>query len=476
MHKGLSYSPPQNCLDEAESQKPLVLIIDDQEKVRHTLRNLLEANGCRVQMVDNGTKAIDRIRNEVFDILIVDLKLHDRNGLEILKIAKGQDYDPEVILITGFGSIDSAIEAVRLGAFDYLEKPLDLKRLLLVIGQAIEKRRLKSEVVNLRNKVEKYYSYRNIIAESPQMLKILKLVDLISGTDSTVLIEGESGTGKELIARAIHLRGPRRDKPFIAVNCGALPEALLESELFGHVKGAFTGAMRDKKGLFEEAHGGTVLLDEIGDMPVSLQIKLLRVLQGGEVRRVGGNSSVSINTRVIASTNKNLTALVEEGRYREDLFYRLNVIPIYIPPLRERKEDIVPMVNHFMEIFGRKFRKKIRGFAPKALESLTGYDWPGNARQLENVIERVVSTTESSLIEPSELDFLINPRKRSLRNMSFTEKDLSLRNAYDAVEREYILKSLERNHWNFLDSARDLGISRSSLWRKIKRHRIIGPH
>jgi len=470
----LTYPPKDTYPKKTEPSKPVVLIVDDQQKMRRVLKNLLKDRGYHVEEAENGITAVEKIKKGFFDIVITDLRLNDYNGMEILKIARKQVYEPEVILITGYGSIDSAIEAVKLGAFDYLEKPPDLKRIILITEQAIEKRRLKSKVMDLQREVEIYSSWRNIIAESPQMIEILKLVEVISETDSTVLIEGESGTGKELIARAVHHAGQRKKKPFIAVNCGALPEPLLESELFGHVKGAFTGATQNKKGLFEEANGGTILLDEIGDMPLSLQMKLIRVLQGGEVRKVGDNISIRVNTRVIAATNKNLELLVNEGKFREDLFYRLNVIPFFIPPLRERREDIVPMVNHFVEIYSRKFKKKVRGFSQAALEILRKYDWPGNCRELENVIERIVSITNSSVIGSEELKRLIKLKKNVSNNVRDPYHNVSLTDAFEVFEKEFILKSLKRNNWNFVDSARDLGISRVSLWRKMKKHGIKG--
>jgi len=304
------------------------------------------------------------------------------------------------------------------------------------------------------------------------MKKVLELVELVSVTDSTVLIEGESGTGKELVARAIHFSGRRAKHPFIAVNCGALPEPLLESELFGHLKGSFTGAIRDKKGLFEEADGGTLLLDEIGDMPSPIQVKLLRVLQEGEIRRVGGNSNISVDVRIIASTNRKLSALVEEGEFREDLFYRLNVIPITIPPLRERREDIIPLINHFVEVYRAKLKKDVQGFSPEALEILLNHDWPGNIRELENVVERAMTLGSHTLISSSDLTKIFYLGEAPSKSTEPESDDFNLHKAHEMLEREYILKALKKNDWNQSQAAKGLGIDRSSLWRKMKEYGI----
>ncbi len=452
--------------------KPFILVVDDQAEIRQVLEKLLKTNGYQVEDAADGKEAIEKIKTGVFDVVITDLKMEDYSGIEILRIAMAQPYDPEVLLITAFGSVDSAVEALKMGAYDYLEKPLDLKKLVVIIERALEKRKLKSEIVGLRREVEKYHSRTNIVAESPQMLKILESVKLLSRTDSTVLIEGESGTGKEVIARTIHLWGPRRNKPFIAVNCGALPAPLLESELFGHVKGAFTGAAKNKKGLFEEADGGTILLDEIGDMDLPLQIKLVRVLQDAEVRKVGCNFPVNVDTRIIAATNRKLESLIKEGKFREDLFYRLHVIPISVPPLRERREDIAPLLNHFIEKYSRKFKKKIRGFLPETLSALIQYDWPGNARELENFVERMVSLSGSSLIKPSELKNFISLRERPSEKPLSRPQNLKLSALYNTIEKEHILKILKKNLWNISKSTKDLGICRSSLWIKMKKHGI----
>jgi DNA-binding NtrC family response regulator len=454
------------------AKRPLILVVEDEEWARKFLRELLEKESYRVDDAADGAQAIKKMGEGLYDLVITDLKMEGYDGIDVLKAAKSHSYDPEVLLVTAYGTVESAIEAIKLGAFDYLTKPLDSNRLIVTVGQALDKRRLKGEVENLRSQVGERYSRKKIIAASSKMKKVLELVELVSGTDSTVLIEGESGTGKELVARAIHFSGTRAKRPFIAVNCGALPEPLLESELFGHVKGSFTGAIRDKKGLFEEADGGTLLLDEIGDMPSPIQVKLLRVLQEGEIRRVGGNSNISVDVRIIASTNRKLSALVEEGEFREDLFYRLNVIPITIPPLRERRDDIAPLINHFVGVYKGKLKKDVEGFSPEALEILLNHDWPGNIRELENVVERAMTLGSYTLISSSDLTKIFYLGKSPSKSTEPESDDFNLHKAHEMLEREYILKALKKNDWNQSQAAKDLGIDRSSLWRKMKEYGI----
>ncbi|MCK4543864.1 MAG: sigma-54-dependent Fis family transcriptional regulator, partial [Spirochaetales bacterium] len=332
-----------------------ILVVDDDKWTREFARKIFEREGYRIDTAAGGREAIKKIKGSVYDLVITDLVMKDCNGIEVLKKAREQSYDPEVIVMTGYGSVETAVKTLKLGAYDYLKKPLDPGRTILTIEQALEKRKLRREVESFRSQVEEKFGVRQIITKSPKMCDVMRLVDLVMTNDSAVLIEGESGTGKELVARAIHFGGPRASRPFIALNCGALPEQLLESELFGHVKGAFTGADSNKKGIFEEADGGTLLLDEVGDMPLSLQVKLLRVLENGEVRKVGGTNSIHVDVRIISSTNRNLSSLLKEGKFREDLYYRLRVVPIKLPPLRKRKEDIMSLLDHFLEVYSRKF-------------------------------------------------------------------------------------------------------------------------
>lgn len=461
------------------SDKASLLIVEDDEGSRLFLQNVFKKTRYQVDASADGEEAIKKIRTNEYDIILTDLDLGNLSGIDILKEAKLQNYSPEVVVITAYGTVESAVEAIKLEAFDYLLKPVDSKRVVLAVNNALERKRLRSEVISLRNQLGKRYSRENIIAESSKMRRLLDLIDHICETDSTVLIDGESGTGKELVAKAIHYGSSRAGKPFIPVNCAALPESLLESELFGHVKGAFTGAIRDKKGLFEEAHSGTILLDEIGDMPLTIQVKFLRVLEERKIRRVGGNQIINIDVRIIAATNRDLKDLMKEGKFREDLFYRLNVIPVTIPPLCERKEDIAPLTNHFLEIYSANMKKETVVFIPETLEILKHYDWPGNVRELENLVERVVALSKKSVIKPSDLAlvFQFDGKKSADLAEDFDERDLSkiftlLEQEYREKEREYIVRALEENNYNQSQAARTLGISRQTIWAKMKKYGI----
>jgi two-component system response regulator HydG len=464
------------------SKAPLLLVVEDDPHTRMFLRDFLEGNGYHIHEAANGTDAVRRLRETAYDLVLTDLRLGDIDGLAVLQEALSQPRGTEVVLATAYGSIESAVDAIKRGAFDYLTKPFDTKRILITLQQALERGRLKREIVNLKTGIEGKYSRRHIVADSSQMRCILDLVDTVAMTDSTVLIEGESGTGKELIARAIHYGGPRAAGPFVAVNCTALPEALLESELFGHTRGAFTGALQDKKGLFEEADGGTLLLDEVGDMPPAVQPKLLRALEEGRIRRVGSNSMRSVDVRIIASTNRDLQSLVEWGKFREDLFFRLNVIPIRIPPLRERREDILPLANHFLEALRRKIRKEVRGFSPGAVEYLLGHELPGNVRELANLIERAVTICRGPELGIGDLVFELGARARPAggagppartRPLAQVNRDMEKKQAI--VEREQIAKALQKSRWNRSRAARELGISRTTLWSKMQKHGIRPP-
>ncbi len=360
--------------------------------MRLTLTALLKGAGHTLAQAATGDAAIEKIQKNDFDVVITDLKLDKISGMEVLSATKTQNPQTEVIMLTGYGSIETAVAAMKAGAIDYLTKPIDTEELMLALERAQERQQLKSEVARLRSVVEKELKFDpgNIVASSESMRQVLEMVARVAPTDATVLVQGESGTGKELIARALHQNSPRKDGPFIPINCGALPENLLESELFGHVKGAFTGAHQNKKGLFEEADGGTLFLDEIGEMMPSTQVKLLRVLQDSEVRRVGANTSVKVDVRVVAATNQKLQQRVKENGFREDLYYRLQVIPIFLPPLRERTEEILPLVNHYLHVIADKMSKPVKGLAPGAAKALQEYSWPGNIRELINAVERAV--------------------------------------------------------------------------------------
>jgi two-component system response regulator AtoC len=463
-------------------QKPVILVVDDDSLTRIFLKELLEPNGYRVHEARAREEAARKLKDNNYDLIITDLRLEGASGMDVLQEAIRQPYSPEVVLVTAYGSIESSVEAIKGGAFDYLTKPFDTTRVLITLQHALEKKRLKQQFASPRDKLEERYSEKRIIAESAQMRQILGLVGSIRMTRSTVLIQGESGTGKELIAQAIHYSGPRADKPFIAVNCAALPEALLESELFGHVKGAFTGALQDRKGLVEEANGGTLLLDEIGDMPPPIQPKLLRVLEEGKIRKVGSNTMRSVDVRVIAASNRPLEGLVEEGRFRDDLFFRLYVIPITIPPLRERIEDILPLANHFLGMYCKIMHKEIRGFAPEAIDILMNHELRGNVRELENMIERAVAIGCSPYLEATDL-ISAAPSRNNRQGRSISgaqDRPLSrvskrLEKKQNMVEKEHILSVLKKSSWNRSRTARELGIGRTTLWSKMKKYGIERP-
>ena len=463
----------------AENGEKGILVVDDEEWVRLALQRLLESKGYSVLAVADGKQAAETIEGGAFDCIVLDQKIRGVNGIDLLKTAKAQEYDPAVLILTAYGTVETAVEAIKLGAFDYLTKPLDSKRILLTVQQAVEQRRLRGEVMDLRKQIGDTYGRRHIVCAGPAMKKILELVETIARTDSTVLIEGESGTGKEIIARAIHYDGPNAKKPFITVNCGSIPEQLFESELFGHVKGAFTGASKDKPGLLEEAEEGTILLDEIGDMPLPVQVKLLRVLQNGELRRVGSTVSKTIRIRTIASTNKDLRPRIEEGLFREDLFYRLNVMPVKVPALRERKEDIVPLVQHFVTQFNEKLSRNVKGVLPEAFELLLEYDWPGNVRELENFVERTVALVDSEYItaggcrKSMHMDSAF--QERNGNGGACAEKRNAVTGASRMLEKTEILRLLETYGWDREETARSLGVSRTTLWRRMKHFGIEKP-
>ena len=446
-----------------------ILVVDDDETIRGFLRDLLSANGHEVEAVPDARTAAEMLKSREFELVLTDLMLPDGDGMEVLRMARARPYEPEVLVITAYGTIDSAVEAVRAGAFDYLTKPIATQKLLLTVDRAVERRTLRSEVSNLRREVGERYAAEGLVAASPGMRRVLELVDIVSATDSAVLIQGESGTGKELVSRAIHFRGARAARPFIAINCAALPEALLESELFGYAKGAFTGAVTERKGLFEDADGGTLLLDEIGDMPLLLQGKLLRVLQEGEIRRVGSTSVRRVDVRILASTNRSLPSLIQDGKFRDDLFYRLNVIPLVIPPLRERAEDIVPLCRHFLAAFGKKLGRSPPSLSPEALQAVLDHPWPGNVRELENVIERAVTLSSSPLISAQEFGTIFSLGHAALRPAPAPGAAPS---TLQGAERETIIRALREADGNQTRAAEALGMGRNTLWRKMKKYGI----
>ncbi len=443
-----------------------VLIVDDEDSTREYLSMMLEREGYEVSAVADGKKALKLDSQESFDAVITDIQMPGMGGMEILSALRECDPLLPVIIITGHASQESAIEALNLGAFYYLLKPVSNEELKQVVRNALEVRRLRDENVDLERALSAGPGEREMIGESEGIRLVFALIDRVAKTSSTVLLYGESGTGKELVARAIHARSARADKRFVSINCGALPETLLESELFGHVKGSFTGAIRDKRGLMVVAEGGTFLLDEVSETSTAIQVKLLRVLQEREVVPVGGTKPTKVNVRVIAATNADLEKAIREGRFRADLFYRLNVIPITIPPLRERRDDIPRLVNHFL---GR-FTSGARTVSDEAMDILTDYDWPGNVRELENIIERAVILADDTEITADSLNISIFPER--MRNQARTGGSgvgvagLTL----EELERRYLLQTLEETGWKKKRAAEILGINPSTLYRKLQRY------
>ena len=437
-----------------------VLVVDDEAIVRESLGDWLKDVGYRVFTAENGHKALEVIEKEKPGIMIADLVMPGMDGIELMKRAKAQQPGIEVIIITAYASIPTAITAMKDGAYDYIEKPFCPERAELLVKKLAEHQELVEENLTLRQRLEDHYRFENIIAKSSKMQRVIEVIKVVAKSHATVLITGESGTGKELVARAIHSQSHRRNKPFVAVSCAALPESLLESELFGHEKGSFTGAYAQKKGKFEFANGGTLFLDEVGEMSANIQVHLLRVLEEKEFARVGGNEPIKVDVRVISATNKDLRKAIEKQEFREDLYYRLNVVSIELPPLRERREDIPLLAEHFLHKFAMENHKEITGFSPEAMEFVLDYDWPGNVRELENAIERAVILAKASIITIADL-----PQENlSLVRLASTGKNLK------EVEKNHVLNVLRETGGNYSEAARILGISRMTLYNKAREY------
>ncbi|HEU4691983.1 MAG TPA: sigma-54 dependent transcriptional regulator, partial [Vicinamibacterales bacterium] len=394
---------PDNQANVESGAKPRILIADDEPSMREMLRIVLRRDGYDVTVAANGKQALDILQRERIDLLLSDIRMPDLSGVEVLRIAKEANRDLVAFMMTAFASTDTAVEAMRLGAVDYFTKPFSMDEMRLKVRQHLETLRLKQENVLLKRALNTSNEFCNIIGRSEPMLELFKMIETISRTNSTVLITGESGTGKDLVARAVHYNSLRRERPFVALNCGGMPETLLESELFGHMRGAFTGADSNKKGLIEVAEHGTIFLDEIGEMNQTMQVKLLRVLQDRRFRRLGGTEEVQADIRVIAATNQELEKMVAEGRFREDLYYRINVIQVHLPPLRDRRDDVPLLAEHFLAKYAKAADKAVRGISHEALELLSAYAWPGNVRELENVVERAVALEQTALVLPESL-------------------------------------------------------------------------
>jgi two-component system response regulator AtoC len=451
-------------------EKRKVLVVDDEASFRHLLSVILEKEGYEVETAKDGNEAIAKMESGLFDGILCDIRMPQMDGIQFLKEAKKNYGDSTIIMMSAYGTLDNAIEAMKLGAYDYVSKPFKPDEIILTLKKAEERERLRKENIYLRREVKREYDFSNIISKNEKMRAIFDTIRKVAKYKSTILITGESGTGKELVAKAIHFNSDRSANPFIAVNCGAIPENLLESELFGHVRGSFTDAVRTKKGLFEEAHGGTLFLDEIGELPLSLQVKLLRVLQDGEIRRIGDSRSIKTDLRFIAATVKDLEKAVKAGNFRDDLFYRLNVLPLKVPPLRERKEDVPLLVDHFIAKFNESLEKDAKGVSPEVLKVLLGYSWPGNVRELENVIERGLVLTENQTID---LEFLPPEVHRSDEGSAFSQlEEYSIKKATRILEAELIRKALRKTGGNHTHASKILEISHRTLLYKIKEYGI----
>jgi DNA-binding NtrC family response regulator len=441
-----------------------ILVVDDEEQMRGLLVKVLERKGYQVSVCGNGADALDFLEREPADLVVTDVRMPGLSGMEALRAIKELNPEIVVIIMTAFGSIDQAVQAVKEGAYDYINKPFKIDEMLLTIEKALEERRLRHEVSALRQELRTRYHFENLIGKSRAMQEIFGLIEQVAGSRSTVMVYGKSGTGKELVAKAIHYNSPRTSRAFVAVNCAAIPAELLESELFGHERGSFTGAIATKVGKFELATGGSLFLDEVGSMRLDLQAKILRALQEREVERVGGTRTIKIDVRVIAATNRDLKKAVEEGAFREDLYYRLNVVPITLPDLKDRQEDIPLLANHFVQKFAQESNPAIREISKEAMAVLMSHAWPGNVRELENVIERAVTLGHGPAVLPADLPPNLaggaNPLERALAREATLED----------LERDYIAVILQRTKGHQIRAATILGIDRRTLYRKIRRY------
>lgn len=460
-----------------------ILIIDDEPAICKGCRLALSDENHLVEICMTGQEGMDLLQKGDYDLVLLDMKLPDMEGMEIIRALHKTKQNLQVIVMTGYSTVQNAVEAMKLGALDYLCKPFTDEELTLAVQRAIEKKRLIEENLFLRKQLISRGNFPNIIGESPKIIHIFEQVEKVAPTDSTVLLVGESGTGKELFAGAIHARSQRAHRQFIAVDCSTLSPTLLESELFGHVRGSFTGAVRDKEGIFDMASGGTLFMDDVTNLSLEIQGKLLRVLETGEFKPVGANHFHKTDVRIIAATNRDLKAMVEEGRFREDLFYRLNVFPIYIPPLRERKEDIPKLAYYFLRLFCRKMGKRIEGFSDEALESLINYDWPGNVRQLKNVVERLVIMADGTkldllhLLDQLQLKqfWQSHPIPETVKELNAAKKQL-LEETFGQIQKAFLIKALRASNGNITRAAEKVGMQRPNFCALLKKHRISPEH
>ena len=460
-----------------------ILVADDDAVIREGLRRILTAEGYDVETVSNGLAALERLEEQSFKLLVTDLKMPGMSGLEVLQSLRVCQPELPVVLITGYAAIDNAVEAMKNGATDYLSKPFGNDELISKVKNAMESRAVLIDDICLYREMSETHGFDRLLGDSREMKRLYQRILQVAPTDSTVMISGESGTGKELVARSIHIHSPRRSEPFVVIDCTALAESLLESELFGHVKGSFTGATQTKRGLFEVAEGGTLLLDEVGNISLATQAKLLRVLQERVVTPIGGTEPLAIDIRLVAATNVNLREMVKQGVFREDLFFRLNIIPIELPPLRERKGDLMLLASQFLRQFAEENGKEIRGFSPEVIEQLESYNFPGNVRELENIIERAVVLSHSDLLQRQDLEMPGDDHYSSLSadravpldaNELKERKRLLREEAVVPLERAFLLSALDRNDWNITRAAEEVGMHRPNFQAMLKKQGISG--
>ena len=452
--------------------KPKILVVDDERSHRQMIEAVLSAEGYEISQADNGQAAIDAVTEKFYDLVIMDIRMPELGGIEALKKIKTISPGISIIIMTAYASVGTAVDALKSGASDYLTKPLDIEELKILVAKTLRIHQLEEENIYLKERLNDRFDFSSIIGQSPAMNKLFEIMALVAPSDATALIVGESGTGKELIANAIHQNSPRKDRPLIKVNCAALPDTLLESELFGHEKGSFTGAIARKQGRFQLAHKSSIFLDEIAEMAPATQAKILRVLQEREFESLGSTQTIKVDTRVIAATNKNLEEEIKEGRFRDDLFYRINVVTIEVPPLRERHEDIPLLADFFLKRYTEKNKRVVKGFTPRAMDLLMRYDWSGNVRELENVVERAVIMARGEMISPMEFPENLKELDVELKEPSL---NLSAGRSLKEVEKEMILRTLDETGGNRTHAAGILGISRRTLQLKLKEYGINPP-
>ena len=455
-----------------------ILLVDDEEIVIRSCQRILGTDQFEIDTAQSGLEALKKIEEKPFDLLILDIMMPQMDGMEVLQRVKETHPDIEVIMVTGLSQIETAVRCMKLGAFDYLPKPFDPDELNVVVERALERKHLLQENSSLRNELSSKYRFENIVGSSQAMQNVFRLIAQCAPTNSTVMITGESGTGKELIARAIHFNSLRKDKPFVAVDCNSLSETLLESELFGHIKGAFTGAVANKRGMFEIANGGSLFLDEISNISLATQAKLLRVTQEREFRAVGDTRTQSTNIRLITATNKDLKDMVAAGTFREDLFYRINIFPIQVPPLRERREDIPALAFHFLRVFGKELGKEVSEFSADALTALSNYNWPGNVRELQNTVHRAMILTNDKVIRQAHLSNILDLHARPDLDIPMTGDELkrvkkvAREKSVEDIEKLFLLEALKRNDWNVTRSAEETGMLRANFQALMRKYDI----